>query len=408
MISTIEDILEFLYDKNYSNTVAINSNDHALLSSITRQIRSGKALTDRQFDLLKFRLSVYKNEIESMCNYSIDNAMETLRYPLRSIDRSKYITTVTSDEISDLVNAMHKMQWKWIKIRFPFNKTTIQLIEKLSSTYKGQYVHHRSSHDHYFKLTESIIFDIIDVFKDRNFDINESLIEKYNEIKLVKNSPENHIPGFYSNEFKNFKQAGLDLIENELGSITDRNILHLYDRRFRYGLTHFEKINASGLIDNIINRETAEISVNPSSYNINNITESLINLERFPLLVLIDAESSYEQTSKVYNAFSGVIPNEKQCVLFRVDNNGEYNVNNFIQDKKLNNWLDNTIDIVYILKDKLPKLLTSGIWKPMATLALTSNHTHNSVSTYVKDTSDLIIYHDVDTGMIKRKKYGYM
>jgi hypothetical protein len=63
---------------------------------------------------------------------------------------------------------------------------------------------------------------------------------------------------------------------------------------------------------------------------------------------------------------------------------------------------------VYILKDKLPKLLTSGIWNPIATLALTSNHTSTSVSTYVKDTSDLIIYHDVDTGLIKRKIYGYM
>jgi hypothetical protein len=234
------------------------------------------------------------------------------------------------------------------------------------------------------------------------------MIERYHEIKRVKESPESYIPGFYSTEFKNFKQAGLDFINSELGNITDQNILHLYDRRFRYGITHFEKINASGLIDNIINRETAEISIDPSSHDINKIAESLINLERFPLLVLIDGNYSYDQTSTVYHAFNGVIPTEQQCALFRVDNTSEYNVNNFIQDKKLNNWLDADTKIVYILKDKLPKLLTSGIWKPIATLALTSNHTHNSVSTYVKDTSDLIVYHDIDTGIIKRKNHGYL
>jgi hypothetical protein len=408
MISTIEDILEFLYDKNYSNTIAMNSNDYILLSSIARQIGSGKSLTDRQFDLLKFKLSTYKNEIESICNYSIDNAMDTLRNPLRSIDRSKYITTVTSKEIPEMSVPAYKEDWYWIKIRFPFNKATIQLVEKLSVTYKNHYFHHRSSHNHYFKLTEATLFNIIDVFKDRNFDISESLIEKYNEIKSVKETPESYIPGFYANEFKNFKQAGLDLIESELGNITDENILHLYDRRFRYGITHFNKISASGLVDKIVNRESTEMSIDPSSHDINKITESLINLERFPLLVLIDADCSYEQTTKVYHAFDGVIPAEKQCALFRVNNSNEYNVNNFIQDKKLNNWLDADTQIVYILKDKLPKLLTSGIWNPIATLALTSNHTSTSVSTYVKDTSDLIIYHDVDTGLIKRKIYGYM
>ena len=67
----------------------------------------------------------------------------------------------------------------------------------------------------------------------------------------------------------------------------------------------------------------------------------------------------------MYNAFNNIVPNSKQTVLFRVDQSTEYVINDYIRDKSLNNWLDNTTEIVYINKSKLPKLLLKTISDPI-------------------------------------------
>ena len=137
------------------------------------------------------------------------------------------------------------------------------------------------------------------------------------------------------------------------------------------------------------------------------IVDAIIQLERFPILVLIDPDNPLHDVAKIYNAFRDVVPNEEQTVLFRVDNSENYNLNNFIHDNKINNWLDTSTKIVYINKNKLPKLLLRSNWQPMATLALSSYRANSHVTTYIKDVCDLIVYHDKSMSIIgNKRKYG--
>ena len=81
-------------------------------------------------------------------------------------------------------------------------------------------------------------------------------------------------------------------------------------------------------------------------------------------------------------------------MLFRNTKTDEYNVNDFIKDKKINNWLDKTTEVVYISKNKLPKLLLKNNWLPQAVVSLDSVRSHSKVRYYVDELCDLIVYND--------------
>jgi|TARA_B110000503_G_scaffold24872_1_gene39197 hypothetical protein len=398
----IEDILHIVVD-----TIVPDTADREILKSISRQCKKGTALTDRQFELIKSKMWSYEKKLKEH-NIDLTSSIEP-RLPIRSIDRSQYVTITNSIEVfENKVYESYKDNWKWIKIRFPFSKKNIVLLESLSSKHGTYYHHSRGSHEHYFKLTEVVIKDVVNAFINKSFTIDQQLLDYYTEILPIAENPLNYTTALVNNEFKNLNSSAIEIINKEIGTIDNTNILKLYDRRFRYGINSISVDIPGNLTGHIANRETQELLINPSSFNLNQVVEGIVNLDRFPILVLIDTPNELEQVSKVYNAFNNIVPNSKQTVLFRVDQSTEYVINDYIRDKSLNNWLDNTTEIVYINKSKLPKLLLKTNWTPMCILSLSSNRSNSHVATYIKDMCDLIIYYDTQESIMKRSKYGIM
>lgn len=390
----IEDILEYIVNNN--QLLEVFSNEKAIFSSINRQVKKGNALTDRQFLLIKNKL------IEKKSHLDIDNfdeIVERTSMPFRKIDRHQFVSIEKSDSVFNGIPC--------IKIRFPFNKKTISDLEKISTKYRGIYSHQKGSHEHYFKLHEPAILDIVEIFSNKNFSIDPQLIEYAQQVKEYKNHPETFVPGIYNLELKNFRDSAAEFIKKEMGEITSSNLIKLYDRKRRYGIEHVDCDNPGGLLGHIVFRKDRDVLVNPEIWSIDHVVESLVKLDRFPLLVLIDDGNELEQVSKVFNAFSGVVPSEKQICLFRVENDSKYNLNNYIQDKNFNNFLDETTEIVYIVKSKLPKLLLRVDWKPMCVYALSSARTNNYVSLYTDDTSDLVIYQDKEHSPFRARNAYY-
>jgi len=107
-----------------------------------------------------------------------------------------------------------------------------------------------------------------------------------------------------------------------------------------------------------------------------------------------------------HNAVKEIVPSENQTVLFRVEGNSSQNeFNEFVREKKLNNWLDDNTQIVYIKKAKLPKLLLKTAWRPITALGLTSYRSNTTVNIYIKDYCDLIMYHDKELSLMKDASY---
>jgi len=389
----LEDFLE-----HYVEKIGVSDNNRQILMSINKQCKKGTALTDRQYALVKKCLS----EVDGL----EFTGLEPTRQPLREIDRSKYIKIVATEDVygQDTVYESYKSDWKWIKVRFPFAKKTIIDLESVASKCNKFYFHKKGSHEHFFKLNEKTISLLLDVFKDKEFEIDLKLLEYYNQIEDIKQNPINYVPGFWFNDLTNLDDNAVQYIKNQ---VPDLDPIKLYDKRNQLGLSYITCDVPSGVVGKIITRQQSLINIDPKEYSLDKIIEGLYKLERLPVLVLVDADNELDQMTKVFNAFKHTVSNFEQVALFRVDNNNEeYNVNNFIADKVLNNWLDENTKIVYIKKDKLPKLLLKTNWKPQSVLELTGIREHMNVSKYVQDICDLIVCHDNQGSYFKRINFA--
>ncbi len=390
----IEDILEYVVTND--KLLEVFSNEKAIFSSIHRQVKKGNALTDRQYQLIKSKLTE-KRSFLSIDNF--DDVVKQTSMPFRNINRDQ---TITIEKTESVFNGLAS-----IKIRFPFNKKTILDLEKIANRYRNVYSHQKGTHEHYFKLHEPVILDIVETFSKKNFEIDSTLVELANEVKKLKDAPETFVPGLYNFELKNLKEAAKELIAKEIGDIDLVNKIKLQDRKRRYGLAHIECNYPGNLVGHLAFRKDRDVLVDPSEWSINHVVEALIKLDRFPLLVLVDEGKELDQVSEIYNAFKDVVPSEKQICLFRVENESKYNLNNFIQEKNFNNFLDETTEIVYILKSKLPKLLLKVDWKPLCVYSKSSARSNNYVMMYSDEHSDLIIYHDKEHSPFRVKNAYY-
>jgi hypothetical protein len=140
----------------------------------------------------------------------------------------------------------------------------------------------------------------------------------------------------------------------------------VFDRRKRFGLViddiEIPDMSNYRLLHTVIHRSSAEIAIPPTQHSIHDVVLCLSDLDRFPLLVLLDEVNCLDQLTVFHNAIKEIVPSENQTVLFRVEGNSSQNeFNEFVREKKLNNWLDDNTHIVYIKKTKLPKLLLKYI-----------------------------------------------
>ena len=367
----IEDYLEYLCNNQLDSLQSCN----AIYFSIYKQITRGVGITDRQYALVLKKIQEYMD---------VDDL--PTRTPLRSIDRSKYITLV--DYPGDEVYESYKDNWKWIKVRFPFSKKDIAKVDSIGISH-NEYYHKKGSHEHYYKFTSKNVYKIINVLKNRNFKIEDTLFEYYEKINDVVNA-----------KFDVYENCIPDTVKKELSELS--NLQHA-DRGLRYGYN--TPPTDSDTITNIIAyRQDIEVCLDPKKYKVQDIIETVNLLDRFPLLVLIDEDTSYIQLKQIHSEVSKIIDNKYQSVLFRIDSKDANNapVNDYIKDNHLNNWVDNETKVVYIKKSKLPKVLLQSNFRPMCTLSKTSTRCNNNVKTYMETFCDCILYHDVSLSLFGR------
>lgn len=396
-VSTIEDCLEILVGlKKLDYKFEVNSSDRNILSSIGRQVFRKIPLTDRQFNLVTNKLLLYKEQFDNAGIVNFDNALLDLRMPLREIDRSKYISVVSTADVygHDKVFESYKAEWEWIKIRFPFSKKDIVKIDEIAFNYRKFYEHQRGSHEHYFKLTENTAYSILEKFKDTSFKIQQDLIDLYNEVSGIKDKAEKYIPCIKDNVLYNINESLLNTINEQT---TD--LIQVVDRHRRYGIELFDVPPSNKLSNMIAYRSDKSVQVKPSTHIIDELVTSLVMLDRFPLLVLLEESNAENQIHQFYHSVKNLVSDQEQSVLFRQDGKTEFN--NFVKMKHLNNWVDRNTKIVYANTNKLPKVLLNAEWSPIAALTYNSGM-NRQLATFVSDRCDLVIYYDEHMSPFRR------
>lgn len=382
MTHTIEQYLIALVGLvNKHGDFCLKDEDQIILSSIARQVARNTALTDRQYFLVKSKLVNYQDQFERNGMIHLDIALENLSLPLRTVDRSQTIA------IED----------GWLVVRFPFNKKSIAQLETVISKYRNFYSHQKGSNEHRFKLYEPLVHQVIELFKNKKFEIEPQLIELSNEIEQVKNKKHETVPHVTSEGLCNVDSRAATLLSNEIGSFCRENRIKYWDRSIRYGYQKEQRYfdTASALAENLANRVDVRQYVNPGSFELTAIADAIAELDRFPLLVTLNQKKEFEELKTFFRLFSSVDSN-KQILLNRIEDqhDSNYQINSFIKHNNFNKWLDKDIKIVYIFKNSLPKLLLKGEWRPITHLSLSAERENTMLSNYIEEHCDLNIYYD--------------
>lgn len=394
----LEEYLEHICKEYLSSLKPVDQ----IYFSIYKQTAKGMGLTDRQYNLVLQKVKEYVDVADNVAT----------KIPLRQIDRSKYITVVPHAEMvgPNSVYESHKSNWQWIKIRFPFSKKDIVLIEKIiNNIERTKYSHTKGSHEHYFALTPLNAFYVVSAFMNRSFDIDKELIDLYNNVNVIMENKNQYILFSEENNLYNVSDEIKQYVD-DVSNGYDRRLI-VADRSLRFSYKSDFEIYSDNLIDKIAGRNEVEYLANPAVYNQENITKALSSLNRFPVVVLIDNDNNaYNQLIEWHNAFSNYVDNSLQAVLFREESTAPTaEINDYIHVNKLNNWVDNNTKIVYIKKNKLPKILIDK-FKPITAVSKTSLRSSSNVSCYINFNCDLILYNDETSSMIGKysRQYGFM
>lgn len=390
-VQNIEDILQLVSGLKQTNLkFVLNPNDTRIIHSIARQTFKEVALTDRQYELMKTKMLEIRDQFIDQNIYNFDAAIETLKYGLRSINREQSIKLVNTEEVyKNSPYESYKDKWVWLKIRFPFSKKLIVTLENCRIPFQEKH-HERSTQVHYIKASETNIFKIVDAFKNKNFDIDDEILSLYKEINtIIDKGLKEYIPYYENGQVNNISEkSGL---QNK--TITE---LQAYDRRFYHAYYVPEKDASEGhLIEKIAYRKTLDLLIDPKQHTFDELVKAVLDLDRFPMLVILDDAYCLEQLTKIHKSLKYIFKDEEQTVLFRVDSKSDQaDVNSYIGNNNLNNWLDKNTKVVYIIKSKLPKLLVKTEWKPQIIYAPSSTRFNTTLANFCENICDLTILHD--------------
>lgn len=396
---TIEDCLEFLVGLSLlpgshwnNNPLKLVDENRKVLYSIGTQVFRGKALTEKQHELVKnLFVQWYVDQFQSV-GIDIHKHLNKIREPYRQVDKSHWVKILKKDDSN------------YIAIRFPFSNTVIEHINDLKQTTDTNYFYDK--HVHHFLWSEMNVYRVMTIankFKEK-FDIDPDVQEYFNEIIEFEKTKNNILPGVLDYKFKNINEELVKYLNTKYPVINDDNIVGLWDKRRLYGLHMFQHIDISKystLGKKFLERENGNVVIRSEVWNIKQVLNALLEIDRFPLVIALDTDTDpLDQLSTVYNALNGFINNENISVMFRLDNKSNEEFNQFIRDKRLNNSVDNNTQVVIVNRKKITKPIIKSQWQPVCMLTFGQSRGYGSIfSTYIEQ-FDLKIFYTKEDSII--------
>jgi len=397
MTQTVEDAIEILAGvRPRIINIRIDYNEKNLIKSIGRQVSNGLALTDRQLELSLKKIRKYQENLEKN-NIDVTTllATQSLRLPLREIDRSQMILISTDDDNKRLISIKgtraRTFQEKWPKIQ-----------EKLVGTI------HEQGTVKSIPLNEINVLVVVSEFQDSDFDVDPELLLIFKEIEKIQENPEKFVPyvDLEDNQvvIRNANKHCAEYVETKISNDTKLNFLSYIDKLKKCGIYHknakilekIGKIAPNELTKNILTNSSTRFRISPDAHSVGNIIDVVENLDQWPILVLVDDDhKALEQVTTIFSALTGKISNSEITVFFRIDN-GQKNYNEFnqmVKDNHLNNYIGPDTKVVFIAKNKIPKPLLKADWHPNTAIML-SNHDFGKTSAFLDDMSTVYYYNN--------------
>ncbi len=391
--------------KLLDNGFSLLQQDAKILKSIAKQLSKGIAMTDRQYSLVLEKLENYREQFKSH-GIDIDDGKDKLLYPLREIDRSHTL----------------KIDKGKIVMRFPFNKKIIDRIEEVRKLDPSSHSYGKNKHEWtYDPMTLVNLVQIARKFEHK-FEIDPLVTEIFDLCMEYEIDREKYVPGVYDYKLKNVPDKVIDILQDEIGACDEHTLPLYYDRRHLFGLNYFDqtelhrsKSNFSVLSNKIIDRTNSSIVVLNSKFNFDEIVNSIVELNRFPVLIVLENKNALEQLTVCQHHFQNIVSNIDTSVCFRLENTWipeedkkiTNPFNEMISQKNLNNSVDKNTKLVYINNNKLPKPLLQKGFFPRTVISFGGKGlTYNNVTNYIQQFDLQIIYEDSSSSVYWNKTIG--
>jgi hypothetical protein len=366
MITVDSFLIDLDNTKTYATNNKIPKRDRRIIGSLARQIKSGAFLTKNQADLLVKILK--ENMVE------IDTSLIDLENPEWSKDFRKL------DQVKNLY-----VDGKYLIIEFTFNKRIKQLVTDLNKTIDGQLLSNGNK-QYLVPLTERNVYLTLNALRKEKFNISDTLLEYYKEIDTILKTEA---------DLFQFESVSNERLLKKLGSQIDLNSrLHLVDRKiaYQYSIDDYQQDNS--LTTKIANRPCPRVHVNSATTQLTEVVNSLIELKRFPLLVIFNQFDGKELVNEL-RLLKSIVTDQKVGVYFRMDNSSSTGIefNLMVKEYEFNSRLDANTNIVGLTNNHLPKFIFNSGWYPRTVISFTNNFRNNKTSTYC-DAVDLIVYYN--------------
>jgi len=388
----IESMINHLTIKKLSN-----EEDQSFLNSVSQQIlRKGLSLTDKQYLLLKEMLLKYKDLLETN-GYNFDLAINTLSLGLRRVNRERKIELITENDKN------------LISVRFLFNRRLINTIKELRSL-KGHY-YEKENKTHKFPATLENVYKIINSLQDKNFEIDEKILELYEIAKNYEMNPHDYLPCIIDYKLKNFSKPASEYLYKKFGNPTVDNLIFYKDISLMFSIQYIERKallesakKFSNIAVSLATRENQVIQAAPDQFKLREIINGLMELNRFPILILLDQNKAFSQLKESIGELPEEISKDSISVMYRMDNKGiGKNYNQYVKENGLNNQVDKSTKVVYIIKTKLPKTLLKADWHPESIILINSSHCSSKINGFLNNV-DLKIHYDNEMTSWRRIK----
>jgi hypothetical protein len=356
---------------------AIPKKDKRILLSLAKQTSSGIFLTENQANLLT---KIIK-----------ENLLAVLSVAPSANDA---LTCNTWSKVFREVKKIRKIYLSsenpgFFSIEFNYNTRLRDKINLINTTARGSILAVGSKY--ISPLTEDTIYLIVKTFLNDGFEIDEKIMDFYQEIENVKKNVKDPFTVF---ELENEKMKNFIVVD--VGMIDLENNVLLQDRKIRYQYRNDQKTPGNTLATKIANRDNRKVFINADITSFSQLLASLKELNRLPAMLVFDGHQSSKDKKSLEllkNAVTELGLTEDIGIYFRYEKGTD--VDHFNQEISIlgynKNLTPNTL-LAGISNSKLPKFMIKDQWKPETVITFTNSFRSNKTFVYCSDV-DLVVYY---------------
>jgi hypothetical protein len=376
-MNTVDSLLAPIFREIKNLETGINSKDKKILVSLYKQVNCGVFLTENQSNLL---VKILKENLKA------------IKPVLSEID-----ATLVSNHWSQPFRQIRKIRKIYLSegfdnvffVEFNYNAKLRDKMSQLHIKMKGTVP--VTSTKYAICLNETNLHEVLVTFSKDNFEIDEKLANFNLEIENIRKTTSSPFEIFSTTHEKLKKSVADDITD-----ISTDNVLLLQDRKIRYQYEILEKTEDFTLAAKIAHRTGRKIFVNSDIHSLSEVINSLIELNRLPLLMVFDGHSSLKDKKSlnlVENALTSCKNTEHVGIYYRYDKSEDKeNFNQEIARLGYNKNLSEDTVVAGISNTKLPKFMIKNEWKPETVISFTNSFKSNKTYVYCNEV-DLIIYY---------------